>query len=77
MTAPVSEILEQEEQAQYSHQATSEMSSYGIRLKVKCQGFSIETVTRELIKLYSEIEDQFKAKGYIIAPVQLKNGVKA
>jgi len=39
------------------------MSSYGIRLKVKCQGFSIETVTRELVKLYSEIEDQFKAKG--------------
>ena len=53
------------------------MSSYGIRLKVKCQGFSIETVTRELVKLYSEIEDQFKANGDIIAPVQLKNGVKA
>jgi hypothetical protein len=78
MTAPVSEILEQEDPVNnYSHQATAEMSSYGIRLKVRIQGFSIETVTKELVKLYSEIEDQFKSKGYIMAPVQLKNGVKA
>jgi hypothetical protein len=62
---------------QYSHAASAEMSSYGIRIKVKIQGSSIESVTKELVKLYCEIEDQFRAKGISIAPVQLKNGVKA
>jgi hypothetical protein len=78
MTAPVSEILEHDETAnQYTHQATAEMSSYGIRLKIKIQGFDKDTVTRELVRLYVDIEDQFKTKGYVMAPVQLKNGVKA
>jgi hypothetical protein len=76
MTAPVTEVLEHDDAAnQYSHQATAEMSSFGIRLKCKIQGFDKETVTRELVKLYCEIEEQFKAKGYVMAPVQLKNGV--
>jgi hypothetical protein len=78
MTAPISELLQDEETtSQFSHQATAEMSSYGIRLKVKIQGFDKDTVTRELVRLYVDIEDQFKKKGYVMAPVQLKNGVKA
>jgi hypothetical protein len=66
-----------EEPIQYTHQASAEMSSYGIRIKCKIQGFSIDSVTRELVSLYCCIEDQVRVKGIPIAPVQLKNGVKA
>jgi hypothetical protein len=60
---------------QYTHIASGEMTQKGIRIKCKIQGFSIDSVTRELVTLYCSIEDQFRARNIPIAPVELKNGV--
>jgi hypothetical protein len=62
---------------QFTHIATGEMTQKGIRIKVKIQAFSIEAATRELVSLYCSIEDEFKARNIPLAPVELKNGLKA
>jgi hypothetical protein len=61
----------------FPYSSSAEMTSKGIRLKVKCQGHTLDLVKSELVRLYVVLEEEFRKQGITPAPAEFKNGVKA
>ena len=64
-------------QFQFSHSAKLTSTAKGVRIDVHCYGNSSEEVRQQLLKTYVGIETDLRNHCIPIAPIELKNGVKA
>ena len=64
-------------QFQFSHSAKLTSTAKGVRIDVHCYGNSSEEVRQQLLKMYVGIETDLRNHSIPIAPIELKNGVKA
>lgn len=62
---------------QFSHSAKLTSTAKGVRIDVHCYGNSSEEVRQQLLKMYVGIETDLRNHCIPIAPIELKNGVKA
>ncbi len=64
-------------QLQFTHSAKLTSTAKGVRIDVHCYGNSSEEVRQQLLKTYVGIETDLRNHCIPIAPIELKNGVKA